>query len=146
MYPVSFGVSEDPRAEMLDDIKAAINEDISYRIPHNYMHGAGDTYFSGKMLAKLARILLIADTLPDSVDEDVFEQALVNLREGVEIWMNGSAVSPFVYDRDWGGILNCGCDYNYENGLCHNEYPNCPAVGNVNMKLVSVTVRGFLLC
>ena len=41
----------------------ALSKDISYSLPDNYMQGAGDTYFSGKMLAKLGRIIVVAQEL-----------------------------------------------------------------------------------
>ena len=89
------------------------------------MHGAGDTYFSGKMLAKLGRVLVIADEM-GMKGSDKFEPALAHLRAGVEVWLNGSAESPFLYDQKWGGMVMCGCDYN---GLgCNNAFPNCPAL------------------
>jgi hypothetical protein len=51
---------------------------------------------------------------------------------GVEIWLSGKAESPFLYDRSWGGLVMCGCDYHYNNvtneGHCRNKVPNCPAL------------------
>lgn len=41
---------------------------ISCRVISSTMKGAGDTYFSGKMLAKLARIILIADQIDDQTE------------------------------------------------------------------------------
>ena len=32
-----------------------------------------------------------------------------------------------------GGVVSCGCDYDFETTLCHNLYPDCPAVQNMNM-------------
>lgn len=46
---------------MLPAIRKALETDLKYEIPLNYQRGAGDTYFAGKMLAKLARVLIIAD-------------------------------------------------------------------------------------
>jgi hypothetical protein len=39
----------------------AVLGDINYSLPVFFGRGAGNTYFSGKMLSKLARILLIAE-------------------------------------------------------------------------------------
>jgi endo-1,3(4)-beta-glucanase len=44
------------------------------------------------------------------------------------VWFNGSAQSPFLYDRAWGGMVMCGCDYNGDTHGCNNVYPNCPAL------------------
>lgn len=90
--------------------------------------GAGDTYFSGKIIAKLARILLIADEVGYDSDPR-FDKALDRLRQATEIWLNSTAESPLLYDRSWGGIVMCGCDYNGDDGgHCFNHFPNCPAL------------------
>ena len=104
------------------------------------MIGGGDTYFSGKALAKLARIILVAQELKDlcaSVrDGDITDSgyadacgnillpteeeisiALDQLRSAVEIWIKGDAQNPFVYDSAWGGLVKCGS----------NTFPKCPA-------------------
>eukprot|EP01035_Chromulina_nebulosa_P020063 gene20063-26049_t len=120
LHPVTFGTDKAPNPAFLPDILKAISDDIHYTIPDNYRYGAGDTYFSGKMLTKLARIIVIADKVrsehPNVISDSAFKDAVTRLREGTEIWLNGSAVSPFTYDSTWGGVLSCGCDYNYANG------------------------------
>ena len=55
---------------MLKDLEAALAQDLKYELPANYMAGAGDTYFSGKMLAKLARIALISDQMGAAFIQD----------------------------------------------------------------------------
>jgi hypothetical protein len=50
------------------------------------------------------------------------------LKSGVEIWLNGSAESPLLYDKTWGGIVMCGCDFDDKLGICRNKYPDCPAL------------------
>jgi endo-1,3(4)-beta-glucanase len=116
---------------MIEAIRTAAEQDLKFRLPKNYMIGAGDTYFSGKLLARLARILIIADEMGLSGSED-FGEALDHLRLGVTIWLNGEAQSPFLYDRSWGGLVMCGCDYAYDKendyGHCANQFPNCPAL------------------
>jgi endoglucanase Acf2 len=120
------------------------------------MQGAGDTYFSGKMLAKLGRIIVIAQELrglaerPDNAipdtstaaGQELFDiikackvsklptekevtNAVDRLRQGVEVWLNGTAMSPLTFDNSWGGMISCGCWFN---GLgCDNIYPDCPS-------------------
>jgi endoglucanase Acf2 len=83
---------------MIPAIQEALQEDIKYALPDNYMRGAGDTYFSGKMLARLARILLIADEVGGVSQED-FNDALDRLKRGVQVWFDGTAESPMMYDR-----------------------------------------------
>ena len=61
--PISFGAPRLPDAAMIPDLAEAVTHDLSFRIPENFLRGAGDTYFSGKALGKLARILLIAEEI-----------------------------------------------------------------------------------
>ena len=131
LHPTSFTAPRRPRKEMVTAIQSAVKRDIHYSPPQNYMDGAGDTYFSGKMLAKLARILIVADEV-GGVSKEEFDTALDRLRRGIEIWFKPTAGSPFLYDRAWGGLVSCGCDYKYENniGFCANKYPNCPALSD----------------
>jgi hypothetical protein len=44
------------------------------------------------------------------------------------VWFNGSAQSPFLFDRSWGGMVMCGCNYNGDSHGCNNAYPDCPAL------------------
>ncbi len=131
LHRTSFYAPRAPHKEMVPAIQAALRKDIEYTLPQNYMDGAGDTYFSGKMLAKLGRILIVADEV-GGVDKRSFKRALKRLQDGVAIWFDQSAGSPFLYDRAWGGMVMCGCDYKYEDGVgfCANKYPNCPALSD----------------
>lgn len=113
-------------------IHDALNSDLLFNLPWNYQKGAGDTYFSGKMLAKLARIILIADEL-GGVDASLIETAKMNLKKSAEIWLNGSAISPMLYDATWKGLINCGCDYDGDDNGCFNTFPNCPGLNNVGI-------------
>ena len=98
LHRVSFSAPRTPRPEMIDAIRESLKTDIQFSPPDNYMRGAGDTYFSGKMLAKLARIIMIAQET-GGVSKNEFDSAVNRLRSGVEIWLNGSAESPLLYDR-----------------------------------------------
>lgn len=137
----------------------ALSNDISYSLPDNFVKGAGDTYFSGKMLAKLGRIIVIAQELrglAERPDEDVPDnqelsdiilacknaslptegdvmKALNRLRQGVEVWLDGSAQAPLTYDNSWGGIISCGCLFNGKD--CDNKYPNCPGYSGKKLYL-----------
>jgi endo-1,3(4)-beta-glucanase len=122
-------------------------KDIEYRLPNYVRRGAGDTYFSGKFLAKLARILAIAEEVDELCGEKGYlnphldgylefcknstrpsqeqvHDAIRELQEGVEVWINGTADTPFVYDKTWGGVISCGCYMEHEK--CVNKYPDCP--------------------
>ena len=143
---IGFQAPRPPGAQFIPQIAKVLKEDIDYEIPSFFERGAGDTYFSGKMLAKLGRILLIGEELeslcggrgmkaqPDYVVACVnstlpstkqFRSAIDRLRSGVEIWINGTAETPFVYDNAWGGLVSCGCHFNGDG--CENRAPDCPA-------------------
>jgi hypothetical protein len=129
-----------PRRHFIPALADALREDIDYTLPDFFQRGAGDTYFSGKMLAKLGRIMLVAEEVDDlcSDNPDYTEicknatlptanqtsLALDRLRSGVEIWINGTAETPFVYDVAWGGVASCGCLFNGTG--CDNRAPDCP--------------------
>eukprot|EP00457_Paulinella_chromatophora_P001814 gb/GEZN01001816.1/.p1 GENE.gb/GEZN01001816.1/~~gb/GEZN01001816.1/.p1 ORF type:complete len:892 (+),score=103.73 gb/GEZN01001816.1/:400-2676(+) len=123
------------KEEIVPDIKAALKEDLKFSLPKYYMKGAGDTYFSGKQLAKLARIIIIAHEAQarDGIDQSLIDDALLRLQQGVEIWLNGSATSPLLYDKAWGGLVSCGCDFKDDIQDCANRYPDCPALTNPGM-------------
>jgi len=133
-----------PKPQFIPQLAEFLIDDLDYDIPDFFRRGAGDTYFSGKMLAKLGRILVVADeineichdnsqsaeyadycqnsTLPST---DQMTSAIDRLRSRVEVWINGKAESPFVYDAKWGGLVNCGCNFNGDG--CDNQIPDCPA-------------------
>lgn len=44
--PVSFGVGRPVREEMVADVNEALDEDVKYEIPKNYLRGEGDSEFA----------------------------------------------------------------------------------------------------
>ena len=145
--PVSFWASTPPSPQYLPQVADALRGDMNFTLPSYYLEGGGDTYFSGKMLAKLARILLIGQQLfdvcakPTPAYSAACKQAILpsqqdmnsgiaRLRSAVEIWFNGTAMTPFVYDANWGGYISCGCFFDQKTQGCSNRYPNCPSVSN----------------
>eukprot|EP00587_Corethron_hystrix_P001636 CAMPEP_0113312364 /NCGR_PEP_ID=MMETSP0010_2-20120614/9229_1 /TAXON_ID=216773 ORGANISM="Corethron hystrix, Strain 308" /NCGR_SAMPLE_ID=MMETSP0010_2 /ASSEMBLY_ACC=CAM_ASM_000155 /LENGTH=1212 /DNA_ID=CAMNT_0000168185 /DNA_START=643 /DNA_END=4278 /DNA_ORIENTATION=- /assembly_acc=CAM_ASM_000155 len=157
--PITFNGKIPPRHWAIPALSHSLSRDITFKLPENYMKGAGDTYFSGKMLAKQARILLVADelrsyarTTPESETENddirqtieacqnaslptdnEFEAAIERLKEGVEIWLNGTAQAIFTYDEKWGGVVSCGCKFHVETTSCYNSFPNCPTFSDPGM-------------
>lgn len=151
----SFRAPRPPRPEALPAISEALERDIFYNIPDNFKRGAGDTYFSGKILARVGRVLMIAEELQDLCDgkakgydlteeemqtyvdvcsnitlpsDDDISASLENLRSAVEVWINGTAEAPFAYDSGWGGVISCGCVWDGDG--CSNQLPDCPATSD----------------
>lgn len=44
--PVSFGVGRPVREEMVADVNEALDEDVKYEMPTNYLRGEGDSKFA----------------------------------------------------------------------------------------------------
>jgi endo-1,3(4)-beta-glucanase len=146
---INFRAKRPPKPEFIPMLSDALMADINFTMPAIYKRGGGDTYFSGKMLAKLARILFITEEVdslcgkngdPEYLDyckdstrpsEEQFEEAIQELREGVEVWINGTAETLFVYDTSWGGYVSCGCYVDHDK--CVTQYPNCPAFGDAGL-------------
>jgi len=61
--PLSFDAPRPPLAEFIPTLAEYLLEDIKFQLPHNTMRGASDTYFSGKLLARVARVIVIASEL-----------------------------------------------------------------------------------
>lgn len=162
----SFTANRPPEAAYIPDLAESLSQDIQYNISDNLMRGAADTYFSGKILAKVARTILIASELQQLADgspadvqslytdlnkeTDLLDSthavqsshlpsnehvlsAIERLKKAVQVWL-GDAEAPYVYDKSWGGLVNCGCIYVGEGdrGTCNNTFPDCPALESVN--------------
>lgn len=105
--PIGFRAPRAITDEYLPALLESLEDDLHFRLPKMYRHGYGDTYFSGKMLAKLARICMVAEEVRELCDElscpkrpsdNDMEAAIEELKRSVEIWINGNAGTPFVYD------------------------------------------------
>ena len=158
--PMSFTAPRPPEASAIPTLAKTLASDIKYRLSDNMHRGAADTYFSGKLLARLGRVLVIANEMRDlaagkaeysDIDEDGMARsveaaknadlpseeevnsALEQLKKGVEIWLT-KPEATYLYDKSWGGFVNCGCRYTGkdEHGFCNNTFPDCPAIADVN--------------
>lgn len=161
--PMSFMAPRPPDPDIIPALADALSDDMKYRVSSNMLRGAADTYFSGKILARLGRVVLIATELRqlaaknvDGFYSDVDDESLLlsmeaaasadlpsdedidnfveQLKQAVQIWLSGKEEAPYVYDKSWGGLVNCGCTYEGkgENGICNNTFPECPALADVN--------------
>jgi hypothetical protein len=116
---IGFRAPRPPAPWAIGPLAESLSHDIHYKLPSYFRKGIGDTYFSGKMLAKLGRILMVAEEVKELCDEatnkgsngyeevcedvtlpsdDDITNAVDNLRSSVEIWINGTGVTPFVFD------------------------------------------------
>jgi hypothetical protein len=116
---IGFRAPRPPAPWSIDSLAKSLSHDIHYKLPSYFRKGIGDTYFSGKMLAKLGRILMVAEEVKELCDEaaikgnngyeevcedvtlpsdDQMTNAVNNLRSSVEIWINGTGATPFVFD------------------------------------------------
>lgn len=139
--PMSFNARRPPAADVIPTLANALTQDIKFSLSDNTLRAASDTYFSGKVLARLARVISIAtemnalasgdiDSLHyDDVDgeslslstnaaasenlpsKQEISKAVEQLKEGVQVWLSEEAEAPFVFDESWGGFVNCGCRY-----------------------------------
>ena len=96
----------------LSDVTAALAADASFT-PDPAVVGQ-DPYFGGKLLAKLARLALIADDLGDTGTAATLRSRLKPL---VAAWLDGTNTNPLLYDTTWGGVVttnglaNPGADF-----------------------------------
>lgn len=161
--PMSFTAPRPPEPKMIPALADALSDDINYKLSPNTLRGAADTYFSGKNLARLGRVIVIATEMKnlaaknvngvysdvddsslslsmeaaasaDLPSDEEISDAVEQLKEAVEVWLSGKAEAPYVYDKSWGGLVNCGCTYHGKGGTgsCNNTFPNCPALVDVN--------------
>ncbi|GAX26526.1 hypothetical protein FisN_23Lh055 [Fistulifera solaris] len=137
---VGWRAPRSPSADALGALGQALQTDLKYQVFELFRKGGGDTYFSGKQLAKLGRICLVAEEWLELCDDGAIdcekgpttaelENAVQELKQSVEIWFNGTGLTPFVYDEAWGGVVSCGCLFDGGAG-CTNTYPNCPALAD----------------
>ena len=81
-----------------DSIRAALNEDV---VGNDVV--AGDPYFGGKQMAKLARLSLIAE---DMGEEGLAQQFRDKVQPVLESWLDGTNPDTLLYDTTWGGLVS----------------------------------------
>ena len=81
-----------------ESIRAALNEDV---IGNDVV--AGDPYFGGKQMAKLARLSLIAEELGE---DSLAQQFRDKLQPVLESWLDGTNPDTLLYDTTWGGLVS----------------------------------------
>jgi endo-1,3(4)-beta-glucanase len=92
-----------PRAidpSRVEAVRSALMADASY-VP-DATAVSNDPYFGGKQLAKLARLVVIAEELGEEATAQTLTERLEPL---VVAWLDGTNGNPLVYDQTWGGIV-----------------------------------------
>ncbi|KAK7381136.1 hypothetical protein VNO78_33662 [Psophocarpus tetragonolobus] len=84
--------------EYQDEIVSALVNDVE-----TLKMGTIESYFYGKLLARAARLALIAEEV---FFYDVIPKVSKFLKDTIEPWLNGTfKLNGFVYDHKWGGII-----------------------------------------
>mmetsp|Transcript_19302 Transcript_19302/g.47724 ORF Transcript_19302/g.47724 Transcript_19302/m.47724 type:complete len:898 (+) Transcript_19302:60-2753(+) len=136
----SFVARRPPVASAIESLASSLSDELELELPDNLHRGAADTYFSGKILSRVARTIVIASELRElaeagddleskyDVDDEYLESsiaavskvelpsqtkidnALEDLKSCVQVWLE-EPEAPYLYDESWGGLVNCGCEY-----------------------------------
>merc|ERR1712117_426438 len=81
-----------------ESILAALNEDV---LGNDVV--AGDPYFGGKQMAKLARLSLIAEEMGE---DGLAQQFRDKVQPVLESWLDGTNPDKLLYDTTWGGLVS----------------------------------------
>jgi endo-1,3(4)-beta-glucanase len=84
-------------ADKVNAVKAALAVDAA-EVPV-----AKDPYFFGKQIAKLGRLVLIADELGEAATAAALRE---QMRSSLNPWLDGQNENPLKYDSVWGGIVS----------------------------------------
>eukprot|EP00906_Rhabdomonas_costata_P016143 RCo023166 len=84
------------------------DSDAAFDLPWDMQKGMIDPYNAGKLLSKMARIVLIADKLGEP---EIADNMLDRLRRYLSTWLDHKTKNLLVYDQSWGGLISCGCQY-----------------------------------
>ncbi len=94
---ITWGAARSVPSQYTDAIRAALQSD------QTLTQTASDTYASGKNLAAMARLILIADEIGETTIASSIRDRLKTL---LEKWFNSQTSDTFVYDRTWGGVTS----------------------------------------
>jgi Glycosyl hydrolase family 81 N-terminal domain len=79
---VSFAAPRPPAVDFIPTLAKALEKDINYKLSDNLKRAAADTYFSGKILARLSRVVVMTaemQRLAQSADDDKVKEDLTIL-------------------------------------------------------------------
>lgn len=83
---------------------------IYTQTPTQRMNGiaVGDTYWTGKALGRLARLVHIADQVGHSAARDLF---LSDLKARLQDWLDGQSAQLFYFDKNWKTLIGFPASY-----------------------------------
>ncbi len=105
---ITWGAPRSIPTQYVESIRTALQADQSMT------QTASDTYTSGKNLAAVARLALIADEIGETTIASNIRNRLKTLLQN---WFNGQTSDKIIYDRTWGGVTSSngikdsGADY-----------------------------------
>ncbi|KAL2335310.1 hypothetical protein Fmac_016523 [Flemingia macrophylla] len=90
-----------PKAKARDEIMSALRKDVDYLNSSSIT--TNESYFYGKLIARAARLALIAEEV---CCLDVIPEVRLYLKETIVPWLEGTFYgNGFLYDNKWGGIM-----------------------------------------
>ncbi|MEJ0072633.1 MAG: glycosyl hydrolase [Candidatus Saccharibacteria bacterium] len=95
-------------AAAINDIQSALTTDKTFtpdvtNLNTNNVPTGVDPYYTGKAVAKQARMVLIAQAVGDTASADTI---LSSLKTTITDWLNGTYQNPLLYDTVWGGLVS----------------------------------------
>jgi endo-1,3(4)-beta-glucanase len=100
LSPIGFSAPRAVASQYRSAVLAALVSDASF-VP-DPLTVSNDSYVGGKLMAKLARLALIADDLGETATAANLRTRLTPL---VAAWLDRTNGNPFVYDDTWGGVV-----------------------------------------
>uniref|UniRef100_A0A7S4G0Z3 glucan endo-1,3-beta-D-glucosidase n=1 Tax=Eutreptiella gymnastica TaxID=73025 RepID=A0A7S4G0Z3_9EUGL len=112
--------------------EALVDNDGSFDLAPDAANGMIDPYNAGKLLARMARLALIADS---TGEKKILESLLTRLQKYLALWLHPEKNNVLMYDATWGGVISCGCRYEGfgSTAYCANNATRleCPAFSDV---------------
>uniref|UniRef100_A0A7S1HWD1 glucan endo-1,3-beta-D-glucosidase n=1 Tax=Eutreptiella gymnastica TaxID=73025 RepID=A0A7S1HWD1_9EUGL len=132
----------EPDKKKLETIRWALvgrneSSDEHYDVRYDMKDGMIDPYNMGKLLAKMGRLVLISDQLSETNARD---KMLDRMRTYISRWLDHTTKNLLIYDKTWGGVISCGCQYIWIERRDWPEPHGYPICGNNASKLECPTL------
>ena len=118
LTPITWDAPRDfTSASWKEAVRSALGSDYNYRA------SAGDPYFFGTQVGKMARLALIADSLGETDKANTIRS---NIKSVLVPWLENKNSDPLKYDQTWGGLCsNAGLNdggADFGNGLYNDHH------------------------